>query len=80
MVSEQPMSASEDRRILRQLTGLALVDGGLADEEKAEEPHRRDTGVTGLGPDGGSNGSDIAVRTQTSTSPDLSTDVSTAGL
>lgn len=71
MVSEQPVSANEDSRVLRRLTGLALLEDGLADEEKAEELRRRDTGVAGLGYNRGSNGSDK--RTDTSTEPGMST-------
>lgn len=50
MVSEQPVSASEDKRVLGHLTGLALLTGGLTDEEKALEQaqERRDTAVAGL--------------------------------
>lgn len=52
VVSEQPMSASEDRRVLRRLTGLAVLQGGFDDEEKAADRQtqaRRDTAVAGLG-------------------------------
>lgn len=50
VVSEQPITATEDRRVLRQLTGLALLAIEAEDEEKADEPTqaRRDTGVAGL--------------------------------
>ena len=50
IVSEQPMTASEDRRVMRQLTGLVLLRGAVDDEEKAAEQTqaRRDTGVAGL--------------------------------
>ncbi|KAF3032394.1 hypothetical protein E8E12_003884 [Didymella heteroderae] len=55
MVSEQPMTATEDRRVLRQLTGLALLTEQVEDEEKANEraQARSDTGVAGLGRGGG---------------------------
>lgn len=45
MVSEQPISAREDKRIWRNLTGLTLLNEGIrehADEEKAK---RRDTAI-----------------------------------
>ncbi|KAJ4986553.1 integral membrane protein [Stagonosporopsis vannaccii] len=53
MVSEQPVSASEDTRTLRRLTGLALLHGGFDDEEKAKKQaqSRRDTAVAGLARD-----------------------------
>src|SRR5690242_8338764 len=53
MVSEQPVSASEDTRALRRLTGLAMLHGAFDDEEKTEEQEqgRRDTAVAGLGRD-----------------------------
>lgn len=41
MVSEQPVSASEDKRVMRLLTGLALLDCALMDEEKADEQGRQ---------------------------------------
>jgi hypothetical protein len=59
MVSEQPMTATEDRRVLRQLTGLVLLTEGLEDEEKADEQVQAqpDTGVAGPGRGGsGDNG------------------------
>ncbi|KAF3037723.1 hypothetical protein E8E11_004532 [Didymella keratinophila] len=37
MVSEQPMTASEDRRVMRQLTGLVLLTGDVEDEAKVAE-------------------------------------------
>ena len=74
MVSEQPMSASEDKRVLRRLTGLALLEGGLSEikEEEQERQGRRDTGVAGLGRDHDSEGSEVLVRLGVSRSPDLS--------
>ena len=73
MVSEQPMSASEDKRVLRCLTGLALLEGGLLEcKEDDREPRRRDTGVAGLGRDRGNEGSEVLVRIGGSRSLDLS--------
>ncbi|KAH7067946.1 hypothetical protein FB567DRAFT_634614 [Paraphoma chrysanthemicola] len=47
LVSEQPLSAREDARIWRGLTGLHLLEGGsLVDEEKQEEDRRRDTAIS----------------------------------
>lgn len=47
MVSEQPVSASEDHRMLRRMTGLAVLTGSLADKEKAVRlaQERRDVEV-----------------------------------
>ncbi|KAF2629216.1 hypothetical protein BU25DRAFT_389218 [Macroventuria anomochaeta] len=81
IVSEQPVSASEDRRVLRQLTGLVLLDGGLVDEEKVPEQGqgRRDTGVVDLSRGRGSEGSEVPVRMQVLRSPVLSTSTTTSG-
>lgn len=66
MVSEQPLSASEDTQILRRLTGLAVLNGDLLKEDKAaQQAHgRRDTAVAGLSWSGGlrSQGSEIPAR------------------
>lgn len=48
IVSEEPMSAREDRRIWRALTGLSLLEQITEDEEKEEQDRRRDTGI-GMG-------------------------------
>ncbi|OAL43367.1 hypothetical protein IQ07DRAFT_650204 [Pyrenochaeta sp. DS3sAY3a] len=48
LVAEEPMSASEDRRIWRALTGLSLLEQITEDEEKEEHDRRRDTGI-GMG-------------------------------
>ena len=50
IVSEQPVSASQDKRAMRRLTGLAILNGGLVDEENAvgQEQMRADTGVAGF--------------------------------
>ncbi|KAF2125496.1 hypothetical protein P153DRAFT_300299 [Dothidotthia symphoricarpi CBS 119687] len=46
MVSEQPMSASEDVRQWRQLAGLLWLDGVATEEEKQEDDvERRDTAL-----------------------------------
>jgi hypothetical protein len=65
MVSEQPMTASEDRRVMRQLTGLILLTGDVDDEEKAAEPAqvRRDAGVAGLDA-GGSGDQGVPARSE----------------
>jgi hypothetical protein len=55
-LSEQPISASEDKRIIKRLTGLAILQGGLWQEGKDEEQDRRDTGVE---MDGGVNDVEI---------------------
>lgn len=49
-VTEQPMSALEDTRELRRLTGIALLAGSLAGDEKAAEQaqNRRKTAATRL--------------------------------
>jgi hypothetical protein len=44
IVSEQPMSAREDARLWRAVTGMGLLVGRAEDEEKAVEG-RRDTAV-----------------------------------
>jgi len=49
MVSEQPISAAEDARVWRALTGLSLLEAGgvVDDEEKQEEEvERRDTAIS----------------------------------
>ncbi|KAH6638805.1 hypothetical protein C7974DRAFT_304363 [Boeremia exigua] len=76
MVSEQPVSASEDTRILRRLTGLALLSGGLIDEEKAAEraQARRDTAVEGLSHD--SEGVEVPVSITVSRASTSSTSTS----
>ena len=78
IVSEQPMSASEDRRVLRRLTGLALLNGGLVDEEKAVEQAqaRRDTAISGLGYRCGSEGSEVPASLEVPRRPDLTTGTS----
>jgi hypothetical protein len=44
LVSEQPVSAADDGRTCRALTGLHLLSGGAVDDvEKAPDPGRRDT-------------------------------------
>jgi hypothetical protein len=44
LVSEQPLSAAEDGRTCRSLTGLHLLTGGSVDDaEKAQVGGRRDT-------------------------------------
>lgn len=50
VVSGEPMSASEDRRIWRALTGLSILEQTPEDEEKEGYDRRRDTGV-GMGRD-----------------------------
>ncbi|KAF1942306.1 hypothetical protein EJ02DRAFT_345713 [Clathrospora elynae] len=47
IVSEQPMSASEDRRICRALTGLHLLNSGTGIDEEKSDDGRRDTLVDG---------------------------------
>lgn len=73
MVSEQPMTASEDRRVMRQLTGLVLLTGGVEDEEKAAEQTqaRRDTGVAGLDR-GGSQDQGMSARPEDIRTPSSS--------
>tara|TARA_R110002003_G_scaffold219_3_gene16474 strand:- start:10315 stop:10704 length:390 start_codon:yes stop_codon:yes gene_type:complete len=46
LVSEQAVSAREDARLWRGLTGLHLLKETLADEEKQEEDRRRDTAIS----------------------------------
>ena len=50
MVSEQPISAAEDARVWRALTGLSLLEAGGAvdDEEKQEDEaeRRSDTAIS----------------------------------
>ncbi|UPX19974.1 uncharacterized protein EKO05_0010222 [Ascochyta rabiei] len=78
IVSEQPMSASEDRRQFMRLTGLAMLNGGSVDEMKAREPNaRRDTGV-GMGPGRrGVESSQVPVRAERRSGPSSSTGTST---
>ena len=46
IVSEQPLSASEDLRLWRRLTGVSLLYGpGVEDEEKVEHDGRRDIAI-----------------------------------
>jgi hypothetical protein len=45
IVSEQPMSAREDARLWRGVTGLGLLVTSVEDREKQEEDGRRDTAV-----------------------------------
>lgn len=80
MISEQPLSASEDKKFLRRLTGLALLDGGLVDEEKSCKQGRRDTGVEmGSGRrDIESNG--LSTRAISTRSPDPSSSTNTSSL
>lgn len=63
LVSEQPMTASEDRRLVRQLTSLVLLTGTVVDEEKAVEQTRtsRDAGDAGTHA-GGSAEQDVSAR------------------
>lgn len=46
LVSEQTASAREDARLWRVTTGIGLLDGSVADEEKARDEGRRDTAVS----------------------------------
>lgn len=46
VVSEQPMSAREERRLWRSITGVDLLSADLEDEEKAEDEGRRDTAIS----------------------------------
>jgi hypothetical protein len=45
IVSEQPVSAREDKRSWRGLTGLTLLNEGIRGNEDEEKAERRDTAV-----------------------------------
>lgn len=78
VVSEQPVSASEDTRALRRLTGLALLQERLDEEGKAAEQAqaRRDTAVTGLSHDAEGDGASTGTTSSSSPDSDTSTDAS----
>lgn len=45
IVSEQPVSAREDNRLWRDLTGLTLLNEGIRENEDKEKTQRRDTAI-----------------------------------
>jgi hypothetical protein len=73
MVPEQPMTASEDRKVMRRLTGLVLVTGDVEDDEKAagQTQARRDTGVAEFDR-GGSGDQGVPARPEDIRTPDPS--------
>ncbi|KAF9691194.1 hypothetical protein EKO04_010901 [Ascochyta lentis] len=81
MVSEQPMSASEDKQVFRRLTGLALLNGASMDEEKAEELNaRRDTGVAMSSSRRGIESSEVPARAEIASEPGSSTIIGTSSI
>jgi hypothetical protein len=56
IVSEQPVSAREDNRFWRDLTGLTLLNERVRDSENGEQDKRRDTAIGMMETDGEAGG------------------------